>query len=221
MASLKVPERYIEGIVKVAQLSDEGFAELLSALKKAPELRDVTELSSWIADKTPAIPVPDRESILKAIAPMFRVQRGSEVSATEFAIDVWTSINDEASELVEGLDGELLRSRIKRLMEQNSLDLVSMKAAELKSELERSFCKARVLTDLRPVFKGNIEELPSVMVILHTLQIGYHDSMGEHNEFYVTLDESEIETLKEALDRASKKASTLKRLAEKSEITLH
>lgn len=220
MASLKVPERYIEGIVKVAQLSEEGFDEFLRALKKAPEFRDVAELSAWIADETPKISSSDRIKILKAITPMFRVQRAADVSPSTFAADIWSSISEDVPDRVNSLDDRLLISRIKQLMELGSLDLINMKIMELKSELERGFCKVRILTDLRPVFKGNIEEMPSTMVILHTLQIGYHDGMGDHKEFYVTLDESDIEALSEALDRASKKAGTLKRLAEKSEFTL-
>lgn len=221
MASLKVPERYVEGIVKVALISEGAFAELLKALQNAPELRDISELSSWIADETPEIGSVDRVAILKAIVPMFRVQRNASVSPETFAEDIWSSISEDAPDHASLVDAETLRPRIKRLMELNSLDLVNMKAAELKTELEKSFCRARVLTDLRPVFKTDVSELPTSMVILHTLQIGYHDGMGDHNEFYVTLDDSDIEALRDALERASKKAGTLRQLAEKTDITLH
>jgi len=218
LASLRVPERFISGILKIAEISEQGFAELLSALKVAPEMRDTVELSAWIADDTPSIIGVDREQILKAVTPMFRVRRTTEVSVKEFAADVWTAIQEEAADKTAGLDADLFRTRIEQLMALSSLDLLDSKIAELKQELEKSFCRARVLTDLRPVFSEDIERSPSAMVVLHTLQIGYHDGMGDHNEFYVTLDQSGIETLKKVLDRASAKAETLKDVVNKADI---
>lgn len=221
MAAIKVPERYIEGLIKVAELSDEEFRQFLGALNRAPELRDVAELSAWISDEIPTLPSLTRNEILTAIISMFRVARQFEVAEREFAADAYASIQSEMPERLLSIEEEKFQSRIVSLLKCNALELTSTKVMELKSELEKGFCKVRVLTDLRPVFKRDVEDQPSAMIILHTLQIGFHDGLGDHKEFYVTLDEQDVEELKRTLDRATQKAETLKRYASNTGITLY
>ena len=55
-------------------------------------------------------------------------------------------------------------------------------------------------------------------LVLHTLQVGYHDGLGKHHEFYVALDSDDIEKLQKALVRAKQKAATLVKLLEKTGI---
>jgi hypothetical protein len=92
-----------------------------------------------------------------------------------------------------------------------SLNVVAVKAKELQMEAERTFCDARVITDLRPVFGGNVAESPTSMVIVHTLKVGYHGTnSARHRELFMSLDADDIAKLKKVLDRAEEKTKTLK-----------
>jgi hypothetical protein len=87
---------------------------------------------------------------------------------------------------------------------------MATKAYDLQTEGERTFCDARILTDLRPVFGKDIASGPAGMVIIHRLKLGYHNSEGEHRTFYIALDAEDLVTLKKAIDRAELKARSLK-----------
>ena len=58
------------------------------------------------------------------------------------------------------------------------------------------------------------------MMVVHTVQVGYHDGMGKHHEFYVALSDVDLRTFQKALTRAEKKASTLTRLVKKMGIQM-
>ena len=86
------------------------------------------------------------------------------------------------------------------------------------TENDRIFCGARILSDIRPVFTDSLESA-SAAVIIHNLQIGFHDSgTGVHKEFYVALDNQDIQKLKEIILRAEKKTQALKAILNKSSV---
>jgi hypothetical protein len=206
--SLRIPERYRDGIIKLAEISEDGFNQLRAALAGAPECKDVKELSAWVGTETPALSDAERVAILRALAPMFRVQRNAGVTPTRFASDILTSLLEEVPARMESVSADTLKARISQLIETNSLDLIGTKVDELRGEFEKTFCGARVLTDLRPVFKGSVEEDPGAMLLTHTLRLRYHE-MGEHREFYVTMDADDLAKLQKSLARAKQKAATL------------
>jgi hypothetical protein len=56
---------------------------------------------------------------------------------------------------------------------------------------------------------------------MHTLEITFHDDLGRHREFYVSLDDEDLATLQHAVERASVKKETLTRLLKKAEFDLY
>jgi hypothetical protein len=221
LPDLKVPERFVAGIVRIAEISQEGFDQFLSALKTAPACKNSKELLAWIGNETPAITESDRKEIISATVPMIRVQQNADVSIETFSSDVWDSIVGSQPSVSQRISDETFKSRVSQLIAESALDLPSSRIAEVKGEVERNFCKLRILTDLRPAFRKNSEDLPSEMAAIHTFQIGYHDGMGKHHEFYISLDAGDLETLKKAITEAEKKVQTLERLLDKSGVSLH
>lgn len=221
MAILKVPDRYRKGIVRTATLAQVDFDSLISALQRAPSCKDTRELLAWIGDETPSIAAGDRRSIIDAIVSMFRVQRGAKVAVPTFVRDVWDSIAETSPDLVRELDRQVFVERIGTLIEQSSLDLTSSRVDDARREVERSFCKVLVSTDLRPAFKGDLEISPQDMAVLYNFQIGFHDGMSKHKEFYVSLDGEDLGKLKQAIADAEKKVDTLERTLEAAGIRLH
>lgn len=222
MPPLRVPERFRAGILRAAKLPQEKFDELLAAVSKAPRCKDTRELVLWITDETPSLSESDRKEIIYSIVPMFRVQRNSDVSPAVFAQDVWGGVIDDAPKAeLEGVDRTAFIARISTLVEQSSLDLASSRISDAKREVERNFCKVRVFTDLRPTFTKDLDEPPSDIAVIHHFQIGYHDSMADHQEFYISLDAGDLEKLKKAIVEAEKKAQTLETMLQKDGVRLH
>jgi hypothetical protein len=85
------------------------------------------------------------------------------------------------------------------------------------TEEERIFYSARILTDIRPIFNeaGNLIE---AAVIVHNLKIHFGEN-GDETDFYVALDTSDIQALREVLDRADEKAKQLQSLLQRSQIS--
>ena len=107
-----------------------------------------------------------------------------------------------------------------KLLQETPLDLPAAKADDLRAEVERNYCDARILTDLRAGFRKTVDDSPSMMVVLHNLRIGYHDDRGDHREFYVSLDAKDLRNLQEAIERAQKKSVALKNLVKSANIAV-
>ena len=222
MPPLRVPERFRAGLLHIAQLPQEGFEQLLSALKRAPACKDSRELLAWIGDETPAIGVEDRRQIITALISLFRVQQNSGVPPQNFANDVWDSLESLVLKTtLADIDRGAFQSRTVQLIEQSSLDIASMRITDVKTEVERNFCAIRIFPDLRSAFRGSADELPTEMAVIHNFQIGYHDGMGEHKEFYISLDQGDLDKLKKAIAEAEKRADALERLLDRSAVRLH
>ena len=205
----------------MGRLSDESYQQLLIALTNAPECRTRQELLAWLKDETKLIPTKNREQIICALSPMLRVQRSAKVTTQRFAQDVWNSLTENSPQLAKGVDGEVFQRRIADLLKQNSLDLASSRVSAARTDVEKLFCKVRAFTDLRPVFREDVSSPVTEMVILHNFQFGYHDGMGKHHEFYLTLDTSDLRALKEVVSEAEKRAEILTELMKPTSISMH
>ncbi len=86
------------------------------------------------------------------------------------------------------------------------------KAASIGYQHERLFVDAQVLTDLRPVFEDDISDDhgPLGAVLSHLLRLHIIGQTGTHEDVYVALDDGDIATLREALDRAERKSALLR-----------
>jgi hypothetical protein len=94
---------------------------------------------------------------------------------------------------------------------------VTTKALDVLTSQDRVFYSARILTDLRPVFNESGDAIEAA-VIIHNLCIHYgHDD--DHWDFYVALDTSDIQSLRDVLDRADKKAGSVEELLRRSGVS--
>jgi hypothetical protein len=218
---LTVPQNLRKGIVRIGELPESTFQQLLGALSRAPECKDRKQLSSWIGDETPDLSSTVRDEILAVLTSMLRVQRTAAVTPRQFAEDVWGSLSDSAPKSVSKVDGLMLQSRIASLLEKESLDTSLSRVNESKNEVERNFCRVKVLTDIRAAFRSDASIPPMDMAVIHNFQFGYHDGMGKHHEFYVSLDGGDLKALKAAVLEAEKRAETLEKMLAAANINLH
>lgn len=217
MASLRIPERYRPGFAVLAGLSDRSFEEFLAAAKRAPKsFASVREFAVWIEPEVKAIPSEDVQKLVSSISSFYRFasKRGKAIPrlATELFEAAQTSNSN--IKIVDGVD---FPGRLAALLSVESFDIVAFKARELQEESERTFCEARVLTDIRPVFGEKIEDIPSGMIVVHTLKLVFHELSG-HREIFLALDDADIASLKKTLDRAEEKTRSLKALFTQKEI---
>lgn len=220
MSRLSIPQRFRAGIAAFAVLPDESFAELLKAIEEKVSADTPEQATAQIEPRVTLIPKADLPQIVAAIASLQSLDKRTHVSTSTLAADVSDALYSDSPDLVKGVIKKVLKSRVTSVIKAKNIYITSEKILELQTELERSFCRTRILTDVRAAFSDDASDLPRGMTVLHTLQIGYHDDTGRHKEFYVTLDDDDLVSLKEAIERAEKKKKTLEALLAKADCKL-
>jgi hypothetical protein len=209
--SLKIPDRHRLGMKVFLSLSDPAFSEILGVLKRAPSLSSSKELAAWVVPEVKMTPPDDVKNLVNMLTSLYRVKVRANVSAEQLAEDAYIGLGADREYTLPADQGVQFKARLATIIKIESLSVVATKAQELRAEFERTFCEARIFTDLRPVFGGNVEDTPTAMIIVHTLKLGYHDTdSAEHKEMFIAVDSDDIAKLTEQLVRAAKKEKTLK-----------
>jgi len=208
--ALTIPERFRDGLAAIAVLDDDSFAEVYEALKSVSvETLGQQELANTVANEVRRISAEDTRKIVDVLASLYQLRSRGIVSAEKVASDLYDALKREQSPLLKEQYAADIQNRLTELLSLESLSSVAARAKELQMDVERVFCEARILTDLRPIFGTQVGE-PKAMMIIHTLKLGYHDgATGKHEELFVALDNDDIQKLKRVLERAEKKTKSL------------
>lgn len=211
MAALDIPEEYEDGLVTVIKLSDEAFNELASALGTAAFALRHRALALNVASTVTSIPEEEISQIIEMLISMNIVRRGADVDTSEFVDDVYDAIteSDDPELAFISEKEETFKKRLSRLLESKSLEVIS-KAQSVMLDHERRFCSARIGTDVSPVFSSDAEQPPMAAVITHTLRISFHQDSNDIKEFFVEMNERDLEKLNRSIKRAEQKAKGLK-----------
>jgi hypothetical protein len=215
---MNIPKRYQAGVSEIRKLDPETAQKIRTALDKVFSTKknegNIVQPSDMAATALTAIPDNsnvDFKALSQALVALYSVKSQLEKPIEEFA--------DEVAHAMELLSDEQLRvpadtreQFTANLITLLNADLFSLaaKAHDLQTDDERTFCSARILTDMRPVFGPRIEDGPKAMVVIHQLKLGYHQGNDKHQQFYVALDAQDLAELKRVIDRAEAKARTLK-----------
>ena len=222
MPSIFVPDLYQPGIISLLQVPDEQYLHLLSALKDAKSALFVRGLVSQIAPKVDGIKSRDIREIFESLVAMYAVRARLDIPVADFAKGISEGIDDfEEAEETKFSDEEKVRLE-QRLGELLAIERplgITSKANDVLIENEHSFCNARILTDVRPIFQSDLTSEVSEAVIIHNLKITYHQDR-EHKDFFVAMDSEDIQTLKATIERAEAKDRSAKLMLEKANVLL-
>lgn len=218
MATLRIPKEHQGGFKKLVGLvENDSVQELLSALREIPPILYGSGLPSKVASRVDTIPRSDIDDVMEVLLPLYLLRARYESSAPDFAEDVCRAMDRSGNEELQLLDKE--RERFKDcLIELLSVDSINLgvKAQEVLFENEHSFLSARIVTDTRPIFGSDPEDLPEGMVVVHMLKITYRAG-DQRKDFFVALDTADVSALSGVLSRAETKAESLKSLLDATE----
>lgn len=196
LANLRIEKSERAGLSIVSKMQTQSFTTILAAVEKLPHPISAIE----------GLSEEERASVIEALNFMARIQSYYEVPTDKFVSDVCDALR-EHNELHPSEELQF-RERLLKLLNVEALTLVN-KADVLRSEHPYTFCAARILTDIRPVFGKDVCVVPPALVLTHTLKIEYHAELGDHREFFISLRSGDIELLREVLDRAELKIRSL------------
>ena len=217
LAVLKIPEPYRLGVSVLANLPESSYNEILHALSRAPSsFVNPRELVAWVMSEAKGVSPSELTKLVSTLTSLYRLRSRQQGTSIEtLANDVAIAARDIPNlKVAEGVD---LASRLSALLALDSLNTIALKAKELQEESERTYCGARIITDVRPVFGESLDDSPT-MIIVHTLKLGFHDSTPGHKDIYVALDASDIAALRKTLERAEEKAKKLKIMLEAAKL---
>jgi hypothetical protein len=219
MAPLRIPKENEVGLKKLAALDDESVRELASTLREVSPVLSPTELSSKVASEVDTIPRRDIDDIVGVLLPLYLVREAREASTPEIAEDVcqFMDQSDDNELRLSSNDRARFKTYLVELLDVETVRLGS-KALEMLFENQRSFLSARIVTEVRPIFGSHPEDTPAGALIVHMLKITYREE-GQNKEFFVALDTTDVDKLGNVLDRADKKAESLKAFLDRSRVS--
>lgn len=220
MPRLSIPERFRAGLAALAALPDEQFLDLLRLIDKGASADTAAALASRFTEEAPSLGRPDLPKIIEAVESIQGVQHYAHVSPETFASDISSGLLEDAPNAAKSIDAEAFKQRVFKIVKAKPIVLTRGKIDELRTEAERGFCKARILTDVRAAFSDDPSIPPDAMTVMHTLRIRYHDDTSRHREFFVSLDDDDLASLKKAIERAQIKKKTLEALLAKANCRL-
>ena len=218
MASLNVPEKELPSLAKIAEMPQETFASLISVLGEIKPTLNPKYFSEALSKRVPTLDSGSVSPILNTLFSLYWMKERGKFSPEEMAQQISKAASSSKSKKFQFPTDKsgMLCDRLKLLLGFDKSLGVTAKAFDVMTEHDHVFCRARILSDIRPVFTSAAESTPAA-VIIHNLQIGFHRH-GKHDEFYVALDANDVEELKQALIRAEKKTITLRSILSKSNL---
>ena len=216
---LTVPKGYVKALERLASLSDASITDITARLSR---LRPIADARDAIAEVAKSIKEEDgARDIVNLLISLHAVREHSDQTVTEFVTDLSLAIERSGHKDLKFPDDEVKKRLSTRLSTLLGIEAfaVTAKAIDLRYEYEHTFCRARILTDSRPVYGNDPAKKPTVALITHTLKLSYHHA-SELKHFYVTMTEAEINVVKKLLERADKKAKSLRQALGEAHISI-
>ena len=223
MPSIEIPFPFINGLpphlnglIKLYSLPD--IDTLVSNLKEAKiSINPEKSIRDVVASTTGFTP-DEVYDLSRGIMRLLIIQSNSDNSPSDLIDELFSDIPDSEIEklnLTEDKHNEI-KKRVVEILNSENL-LISVKAVGIKFEQDNLFERARIITQILPIFSDDISQTPKVAMIIHQLGIHYFQD-GEHKEFFLRIDEEEIDDLMKILERAKIKGNSLQKFLGTTEV---
>ena len=206
-----IPKDERPSLALIAGLEDEQAAELSGTLRAASDELGGDEFVQQVVNGTPSIDADDVKKILEAVRQIASAKEVLEIQQDVFLSDIAKGMGDiEEHELRLDETGQhRLRERLAALTESPAVE-IHAKAQSLRQDRENTYCTARIVTDLRPIFGSDVRQSPKAVLVAHMLRITYHHgSRGKLRDMFLTLRTEDLDKLGELIERARSKAESL------------
>lgn len=216
MPALEIPKEYERGFIVIKSFSDTDIARILEVLKDAKPTSEPSDILPLLRPALPEIRENDVQGFLETLYSLYKFRSHSDVPIDKFLADLSDAIKEsENREIRTSNPDELavLKSRLKSLLTVRALSILS-KAHGLRRDFQSIFSDAKIISDIRPVWDGNVKDHPEGVVITQTLKLEYYH-IGGPAELYLYMDKGDVELLISVLTRAQEKMATLESLAKK------
>lgn len=213
-----IPAPYRAGFASLKRLSPETFELLVTSLEQAPIAGGLKVLAASVVKRVSVLNEGEIRDILRSVFSLSVFTTDEDTPLTENIANLSSAMQASGRPELALSDAEKteFEKRLGRLLTLRTV-AISSKAQRLKLEYPVTFYDAAILTDMRPIF-DKPDERPLGCAVSHTLQITYHEQ-GDHKEFFVALDDEDLEVIKKAIQRAEAKRTGVKSLLKAANLT--
>jgi hypothetical protein len=211
-----IPKRFHEGIKQVTAINPETYEAIIDGLSLSQLTSSLTKLAEKVSIAKSLSKEKTQELIISVGGLCYFIEKDTVVK--DFVENVFVIANKEKliNEEKDSDSKQIFKDRLLTLLTSEQLFYAS-KASHLAQEFGNLFVSARLMTDIRPVFRLDTKESPQAGMIFHHMHVHYRrDHEGDHKDIYFTLDSEDISTLKELLTRAETKQKSLQEIFNKS-----
>lgn len=206
-----IPRSERPSLALLAGLEEEQASELSGALSTAADELDGEQLVRHVIDRTPSMEAKNVKRILEAVRQIASAREMLEVHPEAFLRDIAEEMGEvEEKELrLDESRRRRLRDRLTALTASPAME-IHAKARSLRQDQQNTYCRARIVTDLRPVFGSDVLQSPKAALVAHMLRITYHHgSQGAMQDLFLTLRAEDLDQLGKLVERARSKAESL------------
>ncbi|HZM01815.1 MAG TPA: hypothetical protein VFC44_02225 [Candidatus Saccharimonadales bacterium] len=216
MAILNIPDS--QGVIfrKLSDLTETQFLELIKGLVEARPSLSVESFCKRLSPTVPSIPEDDVEEYVTVLCGLYPAMENLQKSPQRVASDIKETIGEIERFGLSPAKSTLVGARMEKLLSIGKAIAVTAKAFNVATEHQKVFCGVKIYSDIRPIFSSPADSVAGA-VVLHNLNISYHEGRN-HKEAYFALENSELNDLKVAIERAEKKAKQLQAMLSKSGI---
>lgn len=202
MAGLKVPGPYRRPLQEMALIAL-GGADVVEALRSLPDIPTPADVANALEAGLRDSLVEDAQGLAEALVSLASQQAE------------WSS--EELARMIGESDSLELEPAARTALSDQLLGVLSLapiaragRGINVLSEQQNMLTRARIMSDVRPLFEEDATELPRGAVILHTLVLDFKDGRSDET-LVVALDRTDLESLRDGVARALDKDDTLRR----------
>ncbi len=206
MSKIRIPEPVFPGIKYISELDSENISKLINYISLLPiEI----EFSTVAEELNELLDIQNGTNLLQTIMSfnkLFEDNEGDNKVVAERLADSYIELSGD--ELIESTKADLVNNLYLILSNFKSVKQI-LYAREIYSSNEHNLSDLNMITDLRLVFKENIEDKDRAAIIIHKLQLEYTKN-NDFNELFLTLDIKDLNKLKNLIETAIQKDQILR-----------
>jgi len=212
----RIPKAAEAPLAEFIKLSSEQMERLADAISQSKPALLVQHFANEVASRLGEDP-RKVEEIISMLAGMYLARIDVGATVDEFVASLSSDLRNRGEKQLMPHDGPGFEQKLRAILSAEDSLGITAKALDLLVDQEHGCHSVRIISDVRHVFPNDASQRPKAALVLHTLNLVYHEIDGL-KEIYVALDTSDLKRLKSAIERAETKEKNLKGLLKTSGI---
>lgn len=209
MIRFQIPKAYLPGFESLLSLQSQQVEQIITFLKKIPVGTGPQTFASLFDEEfknQPGIGRPLAATLYSLGSFKLNAVKASQREIVE---GFTQSFHEQTKNKHSGDELKKFSDILSLFFESNSSLALSFKAFQLLSENESVFRENHIVTDIRLLFKDELNDSNRYGLITHQLKLQAEDS-GEQNDYYFSLTIADLHKLQEQITRALEKEKLIR-----------